>query len=93
MVKEDKIREMLRQNRNQHVLDEIAKLSFFTEVKLRKAYVTDTIASRIYPGKIDGISKTKSSIKLFCSPNYGILGENEDCIIVTEETLKYASRR
>lgn len=92
MVEKDKIREMLRRDSNQRVLDEIAKFSFYTETKLRRVYVTGAVASKVFPGKKDMVSRTKSSIELFCSPEYEVLDCDEEHITVTETTLKYASK-
>jgi hypothetical protein len=92
MVKKDKIREMLRQDGNQRVLDEIAKFSVYTEAKLRRAYVIGAVASKIYPGKRDKVSKTSSSIDTLSNPNNRVLGVDGEYIVVTETTLRYASK-
>jgi len=92
MVKKDKIREMLRQNRNQRVLNEIAKLSVFTEAKLRRAYVIGAVASKAYHGERDGVSKASSSIDTLSNTDNRVLGVDGEYIVVTEATLRYASK-
>ena len=92
MVKKDKIREMLRHDGNQRVLDEIAKFSVYTEAKLHRIYVIGAVASKVFSGKRDKVSRVKTSIELLCSPEYKILDCDEDHIIVTEATLRYASK-
>jgi hypothetical protein len=91
--KEEKIRKMLRKDSYQRILDEIARFSLYENAKLLKFKIINEVARDVFPGGRDGVRKTMSAIDLFSSPEYGIVGVNENYILTNEKTFKYASRK
>jgi hypothetical protein len=89
----DPVKEMLRKDDHQRILEALVKFSAGETGTLHKHGAISAIAKQIYPGRREYVAKVASAIETFSKPPYGIITVNGSNITVTEKTLKYASRK